>query len=223
MPKVDFEFYKFPNLPSEFVVPTPASDPYDGAFHPRNGGEAALSLLADNIMNSAKVALDISADVQRAAIAEIDGYFFNKFMPKGHKIVRQRATLSFPLVQGTHESTFYSDTMMAIAHGLSVGKAQMEGHFTDDEGQEADITTYRETTRYAPTDLRDLDGNHQHSRLSLPVRMITPVRAFRWLPGPERASESRGALPPTYSPRPVGVVFAQTVELVGLNPRAQDV
>src|SRR4051812_14111736 len=110
MPKSDFEFYKFPNLPSEFVRPQPASDPYHGLYHPREVGDLAIGLLADVVEEVAEQKPDVN--VRRANSAETSGYFFN-VASVGHKVVRQHATLKFPLAEDM--STFYSRQMREIA------------------------------------------------------------------------------------------------------------
>jgi hypothetical protein len=224
MAKADFEFYEIPPIAGEFVLPAYGGDPYKGLFHPRDAGMLALSTLAEVVKEVTGEQPHLTT--KRAELGSTnDDHFFQKCMPADSGVIREHATLSFPLPdeRGVH----VSETMGELAQYLTrshdranlISKGEQHEHGVSDPP-----TVRREAIGQSATLLLDEQDRPVNPRLTSLVRQLTPVRAYRWLPGPDRISyRGLGRLAPTYSPRPVNVAFAQTIEVVGLNPRAKQV
>jgi hypothetical protein len=218
MPKVDFDFYKIPGLEGDFVVPAIDCDPYHGQHDLSKVGQIAVQLIAEAVEENLGSAPEI--EDRTAEADEMAEYLFN-MIPEGTETARQVIKMTAPLkVEG---DSYYSLPMNALLRALGPVCRQIPVTYPPASGREdvGSIKVVRDGG--GPEFFNALYGQDEEPvNPNITLRQLIPVRAFRWLPGPERESASKQTLPPTYSPRPVAVTIAQRIEIVGLNPLVQE-
>jgi hypothetical protein len=207
MPKGNFEFYEVPGVEGEFVIPAPASNPYDGRFSFEAVEQESVDQVAAAVEEGTKVQPDIDVEVvDRDGLG--GGYFFDQ-INEATVVAGRRINLRVDL-EDPGDSYFSRQLNAAAASLFQLDSAELP----------SGLTVVREPTVEGAGYLYDQEDRHPINP-KLILRQLIPVRAYQWLPGPVRQSEKRGELPPTYSPRPVDLAVAQLVKIVGINPQAE--
>jgi hypothetical protein len=210
MAKSDFEFYEVDGISRQFVRPAVNSDPYRGQFV---FDDLELQTIK-GVVSVVEELTGVSADtkIRVADLDDLSGYLFDKKTQDGvevaGRVIEVRVDLDDPGDQ------YYSAEFGAIYREFSR---------TRRVGYSLGVSAVREVEVCENCISYEDDITPVHPTATL--RQVIPVRAHMWLPGPERKSQrSEGlVLPPTYSPRPVGLVLAQLFKVTGINPRVESV
>lgn len=229
MSKSDFEFYSLgENLP-EFVIPAPASDPYNGEFTP-------VSDVASLVIDSDVIRQLFDKEGWSTTIStgpDAQGSDFNDRFLSGDikRLIRginpdyahqSFVTVSAELPKDIDEQQTINK-INELYDGFKYGEVP-KGYKSLKEY----VDDLAETTKAKVPYIHIPSGHlYEHPFLTNTKGPTNPhvtfaegllQKVYEWLPGPERQSSTGEVLNPTFSPRPASLLSVCSVKIELINP-----